>query len=140
MSCTTWRAMSPRHYQIDGAAVGGRRGPAEIIAGVVGATGCHDVAAQVEVESSVSHFSLNTLSSRRFQRGFDSFNLHRLTMSCTATMMRVARPRGTAPPTAEDQGLTLVHFSAQPDPFLTRNKPCTPPHTPSHPLIPPHTP
>ena len=28
------------------------------------------------------------------------------------------------------QGLTLVHFSAQPQPFLTQNTPYTPPTTP----------
>jgi hypothetical protein len=27
------------------------------------------------------------------------------------------------------QGLTLVHFSAQPEPYLTRNTPLTPPDT-----------
>ena len=32
------------------------------------------------------------------------------------------------------QGLTLVHFSAQPEPFLTPNKPLIPPDTPLHPL------
>jgi len=42
VSCMTWRA-NPRPHQIDGAAVGGRRGPAEIIAGVIGATGCHEL-------------------------------------------------------------------------------------------------
>jgi len=30
------------------------------------------------------------------------------------------------------QGLTLVHFSAQPEPYLTRNTPFTPPNTPRH--------
>jgi len=28
------------------------------------------------------------------------------------------------------QGLTLIHFSAQPEPFLTQNAPCTPPDNP----------
>jgi len=37
------------------------------------------------------------------------------------------------------EGLTLVHFSAQPEPFLTQNTPQTPPATPCHPLIPPDT-
>jgi len=35
------------------------------------------------------------------------------------------------------QGRTLVHFSAQPEPFLTQNTPWTPPHPvtpPTHPL------
>jgi len=32
------------------------------------------------------------------------------------------------------QGLTLVHFSAQPETFLTQNTPYTPPHTTSHPF------
>ena len=30
------------------------------------------------------------------------------------------------------QGLTLVHFSAQPEPFLAQKTPWTPPHTPQH--------
>jgi len=29
-------------------------------------------------------------------------------------------------------GPTLVHFSAQPEPFMTQNLPCTPPNTPYH--------
>ena len=32
------------------------------------------------------------------------------------------------------QGLTLVHFSAQPEVFLTQNTPYTPPNTHNHPL------
>ena len=32
------------------------------------------------------------------------------------------------------QGLTLVHFSARPEPFLTENTPSTPPNPPLHPL------
>jgi hypothetical protein len=43
----------------------------------------HVVAAQVElkaeIENSVSHFSFSTLSSMRFQLGFDRVNLHRPT-------------------------------------------------------------
>jgi len=37
--------------------------------------------------------------------------------------------------TTSRQGLTLVHFQAQPEPYLTRNtpfKPPTPPSTPRH--------
>ena len=37
------------------------------------------------------------------------------------------------------QGLTLVHLSAQPEPFLTQNTPCTPPNTHSNPLNTPWT-
>ena len=38
------------------------------------------------------------------------------------------------------QGLTLVHLSAQPEPFLTNNTPSTPPNTPyKHPLNTPKT-
>ena len=32
------------------------------------------------------------------------------------------------------QGLTLVHFSTQPEPFLTQNTPSTTPNTAQHPL------
>jgi hypothetical protein len=39
----------------------------------------------------------------------------------------VANIRATA---ARRQGLTLVHFSAQLEPFLAQNAPETPPHTP----------
>ena len=35
---------------------------------------------------------------------------------------------------SDDQGLTLLHFSAGPEPFLTQNA------HPIHPLIPRHTP
>ena len=41
---------------------------------------------------------------------------------------------------AHGQGLTLVHFSAQPEPLLTQNTPCTPPGTPSHSMTPPKHP
>jgi len=37
------------------------------------------------------------------------------------------------------QGLTLVHFSAQPQPFLKQNTPCTPSDNPWHPLNSPET-
>ena len=42
--------------------------------------------------------------------------------------------------TAKGQGLTLVLFSAQPEPFLTQNTPWTPPDTPQYPLTPPKHP
>jgi hypothetical protein len=35
---------------------------------------------------------------------------------------------------SEGHGLTLVHFSAQPEPFLTQNAPYMPPDTPQQPL------
>jgi len=37
-------------------------------------------------------------------------------------------------PSAVKQGLTLFHFSAEPEPFLTRNTPCTPNNTAQHPI------
>jgi len=40
--------------------------------------------------------------------------------------------RGGAP---EGQGLTLVHFSAQPEPFPTQNTPYTPPKFPLTPPV-----
>jgi len=57
----------------------------------------------------------------------------------------ICRPRRTWGPaaarrtwscatTSRRQGLTLVHFSAQPEPFLTQHAPHTPPDTPRHPL------
>ena len=39
-----------------------------------------------------------------------------------------------------EQGLTLVHFSAQPEPFLTQNTLRTTPDTPSYPLTHPKHP
>jgi hypothetical protein len=36
--------------------------------------------------------------------------------------------------TGAGHGLTLVHYSGQPEPFLTHNTPSTPPNTPKHPL------
>jgi len=39
---------------------------------------------------------------------------------------------GAFMPRVTNQGLTLVHFSAQPEPYLTRNATCTPPNTPRH--------
>jgi hypothetical protein len=40
----------------------------------------------------------------------------------------------------DGQGLTLVHFSAQPELLLTQNTACTPPHSPKHPPNSPQTP
>jgi hypothetical protein len=37
------------------------------------------------------------------------------------------------------QGLTLVHFSARPEPVLTQNAPYTPRNAPLYPLKPPRT-
>ena len=45
---------------------------------------------------------------------FHRVNLHRLTLRGSLAVMRNAAIR---------QGLTLVHFSAQPEPFLTQNIP-----------------
>ena len=39
-----------------------------------------------------------------------------------------------------NQGPPLVHFSTQPEPFLTQNTPYRPPDAPSYPQIPPYTP
>jgi hypothetical protein len=63
---------------------------------------------KAEVESGSSHFSFNTLGSRRFQLGFDKVNLHRPTPSMSAYLVT-----GNSQLAATTQGLTLVHFSAQ---------------------------
>jgi len=52
---------------------------------------------------------------------------------CGRALVREAADRAVG----RGQGLTLVHFSAQLEPFLTQNTPFTPPNPPSHPL---HTP
>jgi hypothetical protein len=44
------------------------------------------------------------------------------------------------PDVTPGQGLTLVHSSAQLEPLLTQNTPCTPPETPQYPLTPPKHP
>jgi len=53
------------------------------------------------------------------------FNLRRYTVVPTEAP-RYGGRRGRC----VTQGLTLVHFAAQPEPFRTRNTPCTPPDTP----------
>jgi len=64
------------------------------------------------------HFSFSpvVLDSRRFQLGFDRFDLHCPTQRCEnlANSATKAREAGST----AYQGLTLVHFSAQPEPFL----------------------
>jgi hypothetical protein len=69
------------------------------------------------------------LSSRRFQHRFHRVNLHRLTLYGESSSSSVF----TGPNRANDQGLTLVPFSAQPEPFLKRKHIL---HIPSYPLIP----
>ena len=70
--------------------------------------------------------------------------------SCAAPRAFVSAPPPPPPPwrspppprspgRTRGQGLTLVHFSAQPELFLTQNIPCTPPNTPSHLLYTPYT-
>ena len=44
------------------------------------------------------------------------------------------------PTECKGQGLTLVHFSAQPEPFLTQHTPQSPPITTYYPLTPPKHP
>ena len=44
-------------------------------------------------------------------------------------VMSTLIPRNTTVP-CNKQGLTLVQFSAQAQPFLTQNAPCAPPNTP----------
>ena len=106
---------------------------------------------KAEVESSISHFSFNTLSSRRFQLRFDRVNLHRLTQALTACSQR--SPPSPEAAGAEDraasewnsshsphvyprassveQGLTLVRYSAQLEPFLTQKHTLNTPNTPA---------
>ena len=75
--------------------------------------------------------SFKALSStpRRFQLGFHRFNLRRLTAEdVTAAGSGMVMVTGTANVVlgvkdTVDQGLTLVHFSAQPEPFLTQHAP-----------------
>jgi hypothetical protein len=49
---------------------------------------------------------------------------------CFQFQLAPLRPGGTAED--DGQGLTLSHFAAQPEPFLTQNTPSTPPNTSSH--------
>jgi hypothetical protein len=58
----------------------------------------------------------------------------------TSPVSQLAACFGGAP--AANQGLTLVHFSAQPEPFLTQIHPVHPKHPltpPQHPLNTPYT-
>jgi len=77
--------------------------------------GRHGVAAQIKFESknlkAVHHISVQALSSRRFQHGFDRVKLHRPTMAPYT-------PASTTTAVPWMQGLTLVHFSAQCERFL----------------------
>jgi len=52
-----------------------------------------------------------------FNTGFDGVNLH-----CPSLANRSPAPSAVAW-VAHWQGLTLVHFPAQPEPFLTQNTP-----------------
>ena len=45
--------------------------------------------------------------------------------SADQAMGAEAASRGAAAPAGQRQGLTLVHFSAQSEPYLTRNTPFT---------------
>jgi hypothetical protein len=47
-----------------------------------------------KLESSLSHFIFNTLSSRRFQRGFDRVNLHHPALDWRRASMHAARDLG----------------------------------------------
>jgi hypothetical protein len=67
--------------------------------------------------------------------GVDTVNLHRLTWSgipggVTPPQSNAGESKSTAP---SHQGLTRVHFSAQPQPLMTQNTP----FTLYYPLIPP---
>ena len=75
-------------------------------------------AAQVEIETIVLNRFIHSLVSsaetrHAFNSDFDTINLHRHT-SCAVMMQMV----GAARRITAHQGLTLLHFSAQPEPFL----------------------
>ena len=102
-----------------------RRGEGE---GVPARGGLLHVAAQVEFESKDSNqnavLQFQALSARRFQLGFHRFNLHRLTLMAVMalTPLPPTAPAGAGAHTKRTlvQGLTLVHFSAQLEPYLTQ--------------------
>ena len=75
-----------------------------------------------KLESSSSYFSCQALSSRRFQRGFDRVNLHRptfmMTIEWSTSSLMMESTSLPWNPTSVNQGLTLVHFSAQLERFL----------------------
>jgi len=53
---------------------------------------------------------------------------------CKCPTFGASDPRPRSSPPTSRQGLTLVHFSAQPEPFRTQNTPRIPPNTSLHPL------
>jgi hypothetical protein len=87
---------------------------------------------KAEVESIVSHFSFKRLVPGSFNLGLIGSTCTALPsqVSCCVMVLVVDAPRGTMvlPPelSAKDpckQGLTLIRFSAQPEPFLPQNTP-----------------
>jgi len=72
-------------------------------------------------------FRFQALSSKHFRRGFDRVNLHRPTMGAWPDVlgwyMRYSSAWKRNAARSAGQGLTHVHFSAQPEPFLAQNIP-----------------
>jgi len=110
---------------------------------------------KAQVESSISHFTrhitfyFQALSSRCFQLEFHRVNLHRLTLAPPWPVFALSASKSFNKPhtrfsasssAASPQGLTLVHLSAQPEPFLTQHTPYLSPITPYYPQLPPEHP
>jgi hypothetical protein len=62
-------------------------------------------------------FLFQALRSGRFKRGFDRVNLHCPTVLALAMALPSIAADISEPCTTSSQGLTLVQFSAQPEPF-----------------------
>jgi hypothetical protein len=78
--------------------------------------------------------SLNTASAHR-SNAPDVLRLAileamRLSVARTRLSLAAASDHRSNAPATCSQGLTLVHFSAQPEPLPTQNIPYIPPHTP----------
>jgi hypothetical protein len=97
---------------------------------LVGEHGVHlAVAEQDEFESNILKqyriFWFQALSSRRFQRGIDRVNLHRPSLPDASSFSSGPLKRRTTSNDARcmatlHQGLTRIHFAAQPEPYLTQ--------------------
>ena len=91
--------------------------PAQVVSGLVVVLPSlkrRKLKSKAKLESSSSYFSFKALSSRRFQLGFDRVDLHRPTSPFRQQVLVLHGPLHNVPHDghAQDQGLTLVHFSA----------------------------
>ena len=89
-----------------------------------------EVGLQVSVRASaLCHGDMFTDARRPFHAAPPPTFPPRLTHTYSTHSLNSASPL-ILPSCYPPKGLTLVHFTAQPEPFLTQNTPCTTPSTP----------